>query len=743
MKKILLLLVTCSFLSSCSSIFYTNRVQNNTFSITTNIDNYRVSFPKAQDESYVSNGKQFSYTLPKLRSRYTTIEISKENYETQKIKLKKTVRAVPLLLDVVALPFTFGIPIFIDLFKSDFYKLKNISQNVNINLVNTQAYMSSQFNNIKSSKNSDVLNKFIIDYPYFNGINDAVNLRDSLELISAINSREEERIRQFIQTRTTSKFIPEATKIEAGFVESRVKFEKIKQENTIEAVENFIKTYPSSVQIEDAHRLLIKISEKKAVESGNSLDLIVFYNNYLIPNQQYLSNLDYSKKKLDIKSLASEYIENELKGKDYTYHINHYSKYLLIDKKYIEVKDLVDFSDVYKKQLSDNLFSELLGIKSITEQTSLQNKISHDFPDLYNEQDIFLNILEKSSNKKGKVTIFNLDYSSIEFAKNANKYKNVPSPSFVYKDKTIKLNQNQITQILNFDQNHLDGIQEIYTKDGYSHKINISGYKVIGEDFYLNKSKIGSNYFDLDGSFLYKYEFENGINLTLRDLDEEIKSYDNWVKSKDFYEALEGYKGLKQNKYPNDLAQNILLAKKIKECQLLISQKEADDERKQLAEKARQEKIRLAEERKQESIRIAEEKKQELIRLAEEKKKQKERLAERKKTTNNSSSMNQDSYPSIKSMDISGLYVNSAVNYIRLDRNGTGLMRIGGEALSFTWTFNSSMETVSINSEPTQRSPSIYLTFYMKLTQSRSDLEGKELVMIYYDGLTPIRYTRN
>lgn len=579
MKKIFLLLILYSVLSSCSSIFYTNRVKNNTFSIVTNIDNYRVSFPKAQGRSYVSNGKHFSHTLPKLRQRYLTVEISKENYETQKVKLKKTVRLAPLIIDVASFPLTLGTPLLIDVFKSDFYKLKNVSQNININLVHTQSYMLTQFNNIKATKNPEVLSKFILDYPYFSGINQVVELRDSLEFVDAISSNDEKKIKMFIQTRTTSKFIPEATKIEAALIESRVQFEKAKLENTIVGLENFIRTYPKSIQIEEARRLLVERAEKNAYDKKQSADLIKFWNSYLIPNQEYLKNNDYWNKKLQLESRIATYIESELKDKDYSYHVSHYAKYLALDKNNLEEDDLIVISNTYRKQLSGILFKELVEKKSLAEQKLFTQKVSEGFPSLYSGQDIFLNVLENYDNKNGKVTLFNTNYCSLEFKNNRSKYKNTPTYLFTYNYQKINFEQAQVSQILNFHQNYLRGTQEIVTKDGFTFRMNVSDFRITEEEIYLNNSKIGSNHYDFNGKFLYKYEFENGVNLTLRSLDNEIKLYDNLIKNNDPYSALAGFQKLAQNKFPSEISQNILIASKIEECQLLISRKEEEEQR--------------------------------------------------------------------------------------------------------------------------------------------------------------------
>ena len=198
MKRLLYFLSISLLLSSCSSLFYSNRNSNNTFSITSNVKNFEVNFPNLRNESYQVNNGNFTHTVPKLNKKYTTLEISSDNYETQQIKISKSVRVVPLLLDILSFPLTLGIPVLVDAFKSDFYKISDVSKNSKITLVNTQSFMLAQFNKIKETNNSEVLNRFAKNYPFFNKKDLVINLRDSLEFNSAIESNKEQNITNFI-----------------------------------------------------------------------------------------------------------------------------------------------------------------------------------------------------------------------------------------------------------------------------------------------------------------------------------------------------------------------------------------------------------------------------------------------------------------------------------------------------------------------------------------------------------------
>ncbi len=609
MKRIIYFVVFSILMSSCSSLFYSNRRENNTFSINSNVQNFDVRFPNARNETYRATGGRFSYTLPKLNSKYTTVEVVSKDYEAQTINLKKTVRIGPLLLDLVSFPLTFGIPVIVDIFRSDFYKISEESKSNTVTLVYTQSFMTNQFNKIKGTKNPEVFDRFIADYPSFAKNDLAINLRDSLEFRYALDSYSEQNITKFIQKRPTSTFIPRATKIESDFIKSRVEFSNVKSKNAVEAFENFIKDYPDAIQFAEAHKLLVEAAEKEAMNNAGSSKKIIFLNNYLIPNKKYINNTDYLTKKSAAVSKILGALETEFANKDYSSFKTVYANFNLINKEKIELADLSSFLNVIQKQLSETLFLDLLKIKSVQDQLAFENKINSDFPNLFGGSNIVLNVLEKANEKKGKVEIYNSDYLSLEFnSKNSvSKYKNKPSISFDYKGQPIKLNSQPTKQVLNFSQNVLNGGQESYLANDLQFKFTIKELMVNGEELYAKTKLIGTNYFDNSGGFLYKYEYENGVNLTLSNLDEEIKKNDNLVSYNSLEEAQAGYQNLLNNKYPKDLKQNLLLSKKLESCNKLLEKKQLEENRIRIAEEKRQEKIRLAEEKRLESLRIAEE----------------------------------------------------------------------------------------------------------------------------------------
>jgi hypothetical protein len=612
MKKVLLFLTLSLLFSSCSSLFYSNRRSNNTFSIQSNVKTFQVNFPYLRNESYQVNNGTFTHTLPRLSKKYMTVEIKSENYEPQTLQLTKTVRIVPLLLDILSFPLTFGIPVLVDIFKSDFYKIGSESKKNTIALAYTQSYMARQFDKIKATKSPEVLTTFINDYPLFRNQEYVIDRRDSLEFFYALSRNKEQDMANFVKARPSSKFAAKAIKIESAFSKSRLAFADVKLKNTVEEFEKFISDFPYAIQIPDAYKLLVDAAEKEAINSFTSAKKITYLNDYLISNKKYLGGGDFTNKKALIITKILSSIELESTNKDLSGMKTSYSNYSLLNKNNIDLSDLSKFSEIFQRKVSNHLFPELQKIKSNQEQLAFESKIQSDFPNLFTNSNTVVTILKKSSDKNGRVVIYNSDYLSDDFfdQSSSKKYKNAPSSKFVYKSNSNLVFENSVKQVLNFNTNMLSGVQENYLKGGLNAKLTISDLKIINEEYYLNNSLIGHNFYDSLGNLLYTYEYENGINLTLKRFDFDLKVYNNMVANKSLNEALEGYNQLLRNKFPQELSQNIELNNRIEVCKQLIAKKELEDERLRLVEEARQEKIRIAEEARQEKIRVAEEARQ-------------------------------------------------------------------------------------------------------------------------------------
>jgi hypothetical protein len=246
---------------------------------------------------------------------------------------------------------------------------------------------------------------------------------------------------------------------------------------------------------------------------------------------------------------------------------------------------------------------------------SFVNSTSIDFPSIYSNK-LILDILDNTTNKNGKITIYKLNYLTHLFNQKdiKNKYNNAISDTYSYKSINYTNLDSTDKQVLNFKNNLLEETQESYFKNELRYRSFFAFKQNNKEDFFKNNKLIETIYYDSDGSFKYKYEFENSLNLTLQQLDRDTKEVDNLFSNKRLEDALEGYKNLLNNKYPLDIVQNQNLNKKLTICQKAKDEKDRKEELVRLVEQKRLDKIKAIEEAKQYKIRQAEEERQAKIR---------------------------------------------------------------------------------------------------------------------------------
>jgi len=603
MKKTLILLIII-VASSCSSIMYKNRRENNSIRIFSKEENYTIYFPNTNEKIQDIKTKEFTYQLPALNKNYTTIELKKENHETQLVKVKKTVREIPLILDLIAIPITFGIPLIIDLFKSDFYKISNQSREIHVEFKKTQNFLTSEFKQIQISNDLNKINSFIDENSYFNEIELAINLRDSLEFNKAIMSKSEQVVRDFINLRPNSIYVSKAKDTELIFKNSKDDYTKISGSNSIEEFEYFLNKYPNSLEAPSATLTLLNLVEKDAFESKSAEKQILYYNNYLLPKSYILNKNEFLNRREKILEEILVSIKNECANKKSKDLSKFFTKFKAIKKDNIPTVDINSILDGLRIEISNVLFNDIKEINNENAQNQFLSGVIRDFENLYEENSVLSEILINSKNKNGKIYVFNGDLLSSEFqvGRQNNKYKNILSNKILYKNQYIDILTNSISQTLNFKNNFLSGIQEYKLSNGYEGKLEILNNGISNENFYYLGNLIASNFYNQNGEFLYRYEFERETNLTLQKLDQDIINLENLAKGKSDEENIRDYTALLNNKFPKELDQNLKLNMKVESLKKTILEK-------QLAER----KIRLEQERKAEELRELKEKQRKYI----------------------------------------------------------------------------------------------------------------------------------
>jgi hypothetical protein len=144
MKKIIFFLISSLFLTACASSFYSSekREKNNSFALKSNVSNLTIQFPNAKpkdtefynQELTINSGTVFTY--PYLRKRLLTVLVSSGD-ESKTIKIKRKARGGALFKSISLGLFTYAIPLLVDPFNPDFYKISKESKEVFVSFKNS------------------------------------------------------------------------------------------------------------------------------------------------------------------------------------------------------------------------------------------------------------------------------------------------------------------------------------------------------------------------------------------------------------------------------------------------------------------------------------------------------------------------------------------------------------------------------------------------------------------------------
>ena len=136
-------------LNSCASHKYTQseRLENNKVIIKSNVKNFQLSYENMNERQFKriadidmrSTEGVFVYQIPKLKRIYTKLKVEAPGYGSQVIKIKRVPRGKVIVKDELLTIFTIFIPIplAIDVFRSDFYKISKNTKEIYVELAPT------------------------------------------------------------------------------------------------------------------------------------------------------------------------------------------------------------------------------------------------------------------------------------------------------------------------------------------------------------------------------------------------------------------------------------------------------------------------------------------------------------------------------------------------------------------------------------------------------------------------------
>ena len=580
--KSLIILSFIIVLTSCSSYNYSTREQrkNNTIRIESdNLNDYKVvSKDKHLTKTLVRNGVALA-NYSKIKKKTLTLYLVHENYDSIQIDARRVIRKKALIKDVSLGVFTFGIPLIIDVFKSDFYKISPDHKEFKVHFMLKQAFMLTEYNKIKGSTKPDVFQNWIDNYDHSNFLQQVIDYKDSLELNIALSKESEQAIDNFIQSHQQSNFLSEAEKIKDEMVEARKLFGEVKKENTVSGFEKFLSKFPKSLHNKEAHKLLVYSAIKEGKVKNNLESMLLANSQYLLKFKGFLSNDELKKKTKEVSlKVDGILIKKLLNSKK-----NNYDTYSEFWKTYVKVKkenkNLTDLSRSLNKNknIANLLIRKLYELKSETAQGKFIEQAKIDFPYLdgqtYNNSPTIKNIVQLADNFTGTLKLKNQGYL-INHLKNSYEgdvYKNLKG--FTYKNQ-------------NYNQTYKKGnVEKITMKNGQVTQLIVleGSKKIIDAKFKLNRTRQTLKYksisFFIDGKLVktefsninnvnYFYEFENGKNLSLIELEKKVKEADQVLNQANYDRALDLYVRYCKNDYPKTISLNKRITKSINKTQV-------------------------------------------------------------------------------------------------------------------------------------------------------------------------------
>jgi hypothetical protein len=567
-KYILFILI----LSSCAGYKYNNSSSDKSIQITSNVDNI-VAFEKDNKQTnrpylqYNNDSKSsiytYKYDLNSLKRRKNAVYITKENYDTVKLEIKKRPRTEALIRDFFLGVPTLMTPFVVDAFRSDFYKIRETSKSQTVNLKFNQKFMNQEFEKIKESSKPDDFIAYLKVYPYSKLANKALDKKDSTELLIAVDKSTEKAIDDYIASHKTSKFKVQAETIKKQIVEARTAFDKEKTVNTVEGYEAYLKKYPYSLQRKEAHARLVDAAEKVAFENTSLTKQLNFCENYLF---KYGESLDETSLKAKTKRISLA-IDNQIITENNPKKIYNYQDYKNVWSVYVEIKnkfegklESLEKTDAYRNKISKELLAQFSKLSNETKQKEFLQNSELDFPNLSDtKQPLIVTLFENSLTKNGTYKLYNLGYFDYVL-KNSYEGNPIKGKDFVeYQGKNYP-----VLTGLNYEEYTYVNDKLTQTRL-FNNKTNLLDLKYyddwtkLGEaSYYLNGQLVKTEYTPNRNTY-YFYEFQNGVNITLQDLESKISMGDAALANQDFNRAIDIYTNDCKNNFPSNLPQNIRL----------------------------------------------------------------------------------------------------------------------------------------------------------------------------------------
>jgi hypothetical protein len=533
--------ISLILLSSCASYKYggTETIKrNNTIVITSdNVNDFEVqtNFDKSLEK--LSNGSTQLY-VNRLKKGNLIVTLTNPIYDPVFLKLKRQVRPMAISKDIALGIFTFGIPIFIDVFNSDFYRIPKNSRVFNVHFEYKQSFMLDEFNKISKSKNPNDYQNWINKYPNSNIRQKVIDHKDSLELSIALSKESEAAVDDFISTHKQSNYLQDALNIKNEMVAAREMFESSKTVNTVSAYEAFLSKFPRSLHNSDAHRRLVSSAEKAALNSGKLNVMQDYIIKYLDVNLYF-----FNANELDEKiSTISKAIDNQM-VKDFIKKDpkNYYTDYSKLWQTYTKIKKEIptgylmnlDQTISYQSKICDLIFNKLKEATTSEKQIQLIEKSKLDFPelDLYdNSKNILITVLDNLNSSSGVLKLFNVGYLPYYFNSMSERNVLIGRNLYSYQSENYEALKNINYEEISISSGKLNGTSKCFQNSNLDFTLTMNNGNP-RELSYYRYGKLVKTIFYPNSLNPYYYEFENGVNLTLNYANQKLSEIDKIEKN--------------------------------------------------------------------------------------------------------------------------------------------------------------------------------------------------------------------
>jgi hypothetical protein len=482
-----------------------------------------------------SKGNILLYTFENLKKKYLSVELTHPEYDSEMAELDKKVR---------------GGYVFMKLSQTTIDKLAR------------ELYLS---------KSLDELEKLIQEHPYSKSHRKAIAFADSIRIERALSRGDEIGFQYFLKERPASTMMKLAEEWIAYFEKARVSYEKAKINNDLESYETFLKSFELSKFVPECKLKLIDAAATKFIQSSDPDSILFFYTHYL---DKYKETTGFKKNYFDITiSNMVNALEKKYLG-DQTNTLNVASFNALWEHKHRIEKSigqtLSKLESRHKSNICQAYFEQLTSTISLESQNQMEEsfkKLYYEFP---TDNPISF-ILDNAINKNGNVTVYHLNYLVNDLnIKLGDKF----SDQTTHLSVTHSLKTTLSIENLKWVDNNYQGLQSVSNAKGKFYEINFTSYPIFDAEHFYKDGVLAKSSFYNDEGLIYIYEFQNGKNLTLANLQEEINLGDMAYNERRYQDALVMYLDIRENPYPASAPQNEYLSKAIKRTEDKIAAQE-------------------------------------------------------------------------------------------------------------------------------------------------------------------------